>query len=40
MQFSARSQALMDALAQRIVIGDGAMGTQLQGFNPTLADYQ
>jgi 5-methyltetrahydrofolate--homocysteine methyltransferase len=40
MQFSARSQALMDTLAQRVVIGDGAMGTQLQGFNPTLADYQ
>ena len=40
MQFSGRSQALMDALAQRVVIGDGAMGTQLQGFNPTLADYQ
>jgi len=30
----------MDALAERVVIGDGAMGTQLQGFNPTLADYQ
>jgi 5-methyltetrahydrofolate--homocysteine methyltransferase len=36
----ARSQALMDALAQRVVIGDGAMGTQLQDFNPTLDDYQ
>ncbi|MEN9751357.1 MAG: hypothetical protein RLZZ600_404, partial [Actinomycetota bacterium] len=30
----------MDALAQRVVIGDGAMGTQLQDFNPTLDDYQ
>jgi 5-methyltetrahydrofolate--homocysteine methyltransferase len=38
--FPARSQALMDALASRVVIGDGAMGTQLQAFNPTLADYQ
>jgi 5-methyltetrahydrofolate--homocysteine methyltransferase len=36
----ARSQALMDALASRVVIGDGAMGTQLQDFNPTLDDYQ
>ncbi len=36
----ARSQALMDALATRVVIGDGAMGTQLQEFNPTLADYE
>lgn len=36
----ARSQALMDALASRVVIGDGAMGTQLQDFNPTLEDYQ
>ena len=30
----------MDALAERVVIADGAMGTQLQAFNPTLADYQ
>jgi 5-methyltetrahydrofolate--homocysteine methyltransferase len=30
----------MDALASRVVIGDGAMGTQLQDFNPTLDDYQ
>ncbi len=30
----------MDALAERVVIGDGAMGTQLQEFNPTLEDYQ
>lgn len=35
-----RSQALLDALASRVVIADGAMGTMLQEFAPTLEDYQ
>ena len=38
--FATRSQALLDALASRVVIADGAMGTQLQEFAPTLDDYQ
>ncbi|TFC16072.1 methionine synthase [Cryobacterium algoritolerans] len=36
----ARAQALLDALKQRVVIADGAMGTMLQEHNPTLDDYQ
>lgn len=40
MQIPARSQALLDALASRVVIADGAMGTMLQEFAPTLDDYQ
>ncbi|HSP53672.1 MAG TPA: homocysteine S-methyltransferase family protein, partial [Cryobacterium sp.] len=36
----ARAQALLDALAERVVIADGAMGTMLQEHNPTLEDYQ
>ena len=35
-----RAQALLDALAERVVIADGAMGTMLQEHNPTLQDYQ
>ncbi|TFC25735.1 methionine synthase [Cryobacterium sp. TMT2-18-3] len=35
-----RSLALLDALAIRVVIADGAMGTMLQEHNPTLLDYQ
>ncbi|TFB98064.1 methionine synthase [Cryobacterium sp. HLT2-28] len=35
-----RAQALLDALKQRVVIADGAMGTMLQEHNPTLEDYQ
>ncbi|WP_199180952.1 hypothetical protein [Cryobacterium sp. M23] len=35
-----RAQALLDALAVRVVIADGAMGTMLQEHNPTLEDYQ
>jgi 5-methyltetrahydrofolate--homocysteine methyltransferase len=36
----ARSQALMSALAERVVIGDGAMGTMLQDQNPSMEDFQ
>lgn len=35
-----RSQALLDALNERVVIADGAMGTQLQDAAPTLEDFQ
>ncbi len=35
-----RSQALLDALAARVVIADGAMGTMLQRYEPTLDDYR
>lgn len=35
-----RSQALLDALASRVVIADGAMGTMLQRYEPTLEDYR
>ena len=35
-----RAQALLDALKERVVIADGAMGTMLQEHNPTLDDYQ
>jgi 5-methyltetrahydrofolate--homocysteine methyltransferase len=34
-----RRQQLYDALASRILIIDGAMGTMLQAYNPTLADF-
>ncbi|KUN06995.1 methionine synthase [Streptomyces yokosukanensis] len=36
----ARVAALREALATRVVVGDGAMGTMLQEQNPTLADFQ
>ncbi|MFT4280464.1 methionine synthase [Microbacterium sp.] len=36
----ARSQDLLDALAARVVIADGAMGTMLQRYEPTLEDYR
>ncbi len=36
----ARSQDLLDALASRVVIADGAMGTMLQRYEPTLEDYR
>ena len=29
----------LDALAQRVLIFDGAMGTSIQGYNPTAADF-
>ena len=40
MAFAPRSQALMDALDTRVVIADGAMGTELQERKPTLEDFQ
>lgn len=30
----------MDALSERVVIADGAMGTMLQDHNPSLDDFQ
>lgn len=36
----ARAQALLDALAERVVIADGAMGTMLQRHDLTLEDYR
>ncbi|MFM6963028.1 MAG: homocysteine S-methyltransferase family protein, partial [Micrococcales bacterium] len=35
-----RSQALLDAIASRVVIADGAMGTMIQEAAPTLDDFQ
>jgi 5-methyltetrahydrofolate--homocysteine methyltransferase len=40
MKFAPRSKALLDALATRVVIADGAMGTELQERKPTLEDFQ
>lgn len=37
---TARAEALLDALAERVVIADGAMGTMLQRHEPTLDDYE
>lgn len=34
------SQRLLDALQERVVIADGAMGTMIQDQKPTLEDYQ
>jgi 5-methyltetrahydrofolate--homocysteine methyltransferase len=39
-KFTTRAEALMAALAERVVVGDGAMGTMLQEHAPTLDDYQ
>ncbi|WP_445399929.1 methionine synthase [Streptomyces sp. LE64] len=36
----ARTDALREALASRVVVADGAMGTMLQAQDPTLADFQ
>ncbi|KZE88751.1 methionine synthase [Microbacterium sp. TNHR37B] len=36
----ARSQDLLDALSTRVVIADGAMGTMLQRYEPSLDDYR
>ncbi|MFJ7046367.1 methionine synthase [Streptomyces sp. NPDC101112] len=36
----ARSDALREALATRVVVADGAMGTMLQAQDPTLDDFQ
>ncbi|MFE6593477.1 homocysteine S-methyltransferase family protein, partial [Streptomyces sp. NPDC057781] len=35
-----RIDALREALATRVVVADGAMGTMLQAQNPTLDDFQ
>ena len=35
-----RSQALLTELTERVVVADGAMGTMLQEFAPTLDDFQ
>ncbi|MFE9421433.1 methionine synthase [Kitasatospora sp. NPDC006697] len=35
-----RANELREALATRVVVADGAMGTMLQAQNPTLADFQ
>jgi 5-methyltetrahydrofolate--homocysteine methyltransferase len=35
-----RSQKLLDELAQRVVVADGAMGTMLQDAGPTMDDFQ
>jgi 5-methyltetrahydrofolate--homocysteine methyltransferase len=37
---AARIAALREALASRVVVADGAMGTMLQSQNPTLDDFQ
>ena len=37
---TARATALREALASRVVVADGAMGTMLQAQNPTLEDFQ
>ncbi|WP_225845717.1 methionine synthase [Streptomyces sp. HPF1205] len=36
----ARPAALREALASRVVVADGAMGTMLQAQNPTLEDFE
>ena len=38
--FTPRSQALLDAIRNRVVVADGAMGTMIQAAGPTLEDYQ
>ena len=37
---TARATALREALASRVVVADGAMGTMLQAQDPTLDDFQ
>jgi 5-methyltetrahydrofolate--homocysteine methyltransferase len=37
---SQRGQSLLSALAERVVVADGAMGTMLQDRKPTLEDFQ
>lgn len=38
--FTPRSQALIEAIATRVVVADGAMGTMIQEAAPSLDDYQ
>ncbi|MFE4088274.1 homocysteine S-methyltransferase family protein, partial [Streptomyces sp. YIM B13502] len=40
MTAAARAAALREALATRVVVADGAMGTMLQAQDPTLDDFQ
>ncbi|MEY3561024.1 MAG: methionine synthase, partial [Actinomycetota bacterium] len=40
MHLAPRAASLMEALATRVVIADGAMGTMLQDQKPTLDDFQ
>ena len=35
-----RSQNLLDEIAQRVIVADGAMGTMLQDAGPTMEDFQ
>ncbi|MEU7607443.1 homocysteine S-methyltransferase family protein, partial [Streptomyces sp. NPDC041003] len=35
-----RADALREALATRVVVADGAMGTMLQAQDPTMEDFQ
>ncbi|MEU2508177.1 methionine synthase [Streptomyces sp. NPDC007863] len=37
---ASRATALREALAERVVVADGAMGTMLQAQEPTLADFE
>jgi 5-methyltetrahydrofolate--homocysteine methyltransferase len=38
--FSARSAALVQAIASRVVVADGAMGTMIQAAAPSMDDFQ
>ncbi|MEI6591016.1 MAG: homocysteine S-methyltransferase family protein, partial [Actinomycetes bacterium] len=38
--FNPRSQALLEAVRTRVVVGDGAMGTMIQDSAPSLEDFQ
>jgi 5-methyltetrahydrofolate--homocysteine methyltransferase len=38
--FNPRSQALIDAIRNRVVVADGAMGTMIQEANPSLDDFE
>jgi len=38
--FSARSAALVQAIASRVVVADGAMGTMIQAAAPSMVDFQ
>ncbi|MEO0049203.1 MAG: hypothetical protein RL556_535, partial [Actinomycetota bacterium] len=38
--FTPRSQALVEAIRSRVVVGDGAMGTMIQESAPSLEDFQ
>ncbi|MFD1120614.1 homocysteine S-methyltransferase family protein, partial [Sphaerisporangium aureirubrum] len=33
-------ESLRAALARRVLVADGAMGTMLQGFDPSLEDFE